>query len=103
MSTKEEAMNRAYVHADESWRIAAYAAVQRLARKQRDLTTDDVWDAIPAEFETHEPRALGPIMAMAARNGIIRKTGTWKETTRPAAHQRPVAVWASCICEEWQP
>ncbi len=103
MSTKEEAMHRAYIHAEEDWRVAAYAAVNRLARKQRDLTTDDVWEAIPANVQTHEPRALGPIMALAARNGLIRKTGTWRETTRAAAHQRPVAVWASNVYGEEQP
>ncbi len=97
MSTKEEAMQQAFDNADNSWKTAAYATVVRVATRQRDLTTDDVWEAIPENFQTHEPRALGPIMVLAARNRIIRKTGTWVETARAAAHQRPVAVWGSCI------
>lgn len=97
MSTKQEAMQRVFDHADQQWKLEAYATIVRIAKRQTELTTDDVWEAIPSGVETHERRALGPIMVLAAKNGIIEKTGQWVETKREAAHQRPVALWRSKV------
>lgn len=97
MSTKQEAMQQVYDNANEEWKTRAYLAVMRVAAKQVELTTDDVWEMIPSGVETHERRALGPIMVLAAKNGLIEKTGQWIETKREAAHQRPVALWRSKV------
>lgn len=81
------------------WMGLAYRALQRVACRQADLTTDDVW----AELEAggvegpRERRALGPVMMRAASAGIIEATDMVSNSGRKAAHAGPKRIWRSNI------
>lgn len=59
------------------------------------FTADDVW--IEAEKRnkrgfSSDPRALGGLLKMMAREGLIRSTGTWQPSKR--RHAAPIMVWS---------
>ena len=60
------------------------------------FTTDEVW-----RFLTHgsgvEKRAMGSVMLKAARDGLIQKTGGYKQSQRAECHLRPIPIWYSKI------
>lgn len=96
----EHALRRVEQNADPAWMRCAITAVRATATRRGTLTTDDVWDTINATYpgvSTHENRALGAVMRIAARQGWIKPSGTYRPTKRRGAHKRPVAVWFSCI------
>lgn len=73
MGDLDDALDRAKRGANPEWMALAYAAVAVVADTLPLLTTDDVWralDAVP-EVQTPEPRALGPVMIKAVRDGLI--------------------------------
>lgn len=68
-----EALIQVDTAANEEWKAAAAEAVRMVATRFVDFTTDDVWECLETNFpavSTHEPRALGPVMMRAARDGI---------------------------------
>lgn len=78
---------------DTFHRAAAKALVQ-IARKNRTLTADDIWDKIPTTDRPTEPRAMGGFMLSAAKEGTIRATRTTRKSTRRGSYTR---VWKSLI------
>lgn len=93
IAARDDAIDRAGAHADQTWAAHAVAAVRGAARLFR-FTTDDVWARLEQYgVQTHEPRALGAIMKQLERDGEIVPTGDWVQTRRPAAHARPIRVW----------
>ena len=84
-------------NADPDWKHAADRAVEDLALTRRMFTSDDV-RALLATIETHELRALGPVMLRAARKGLIAKAG-FDYSTSPSRHKAPVQVWRSLLHE----
>jgi len=91
-AARDEAMDRVNENADPEWKDLATTTVLRVAVAYAEFTTDDVWEVLGDE-KPHEPRALGPIMALLSRRNIIRKTGGMRESKRPEAHMNPKAVW----------
>ena len=90
-AARDEAIDRAEKHAREIWMQLALDIIHRLARADRAFTSDDVWAAgLP---KSREPRALGAAMRLAAKRGIIRKTGSWVETRQVLRHSAPIAEW----------
>lgn len=92
-AAKEEGMARVDRNADEVWKFYAYSAVEQCAEHMDTFTSDDVTDHIPDYVVTHENRALGPVMLKAARDGLIVKTGTVRNSTRRSLHSSPRTVW----------
>jgi hypothetical protein len=92
----DAAIERAGAGSGEDWQRVALAAIERIARSQETLTTDDVWEHVEAPSE---PRAVGCAMRRAAREGLIRKTGRVKPSRRKECHGRDVAVWRSLVWE----
>ena len=75
--TKKEAMDQVEANALMSWKIAAQNAIRDLAGNNKEFVADDVWGllqrrGVPAP---REPRALGPMMKLAAVAGVIEWTG----------------------------
>ena len=98
LEAQDDALVRVEQHADTDWKAAATTAVYRAARNLSTLTTDDVWDLIPATVTTHEPRALGAIMTKAARAGWIRLADKRPvKSKRVSRHAGPMSVWESLI------
>lgn len=98
---KEADMERvAKTNAD--WMPHAARAIVWCARRMKSFTTDHVWYRLfkagaPAP---KEPRAMGPAMSAAERDGVIAKIeGKREPSMRPCHHQCPVQVWRSLICE----
>jgi hypothetical protein len=87
----DEAIKQVEINAAEDWLSEADAAVDILAAARISFTTDDVWQKLTTK--THEPRAMGAVMLRAARDGLIKSTGQWAESNRPASHRRPLRVW----------
>lgn len=95
-AVKDEAIDRADNHADESWKHAALASVRWCAHMHPDFTTDEVWHRLEKHYgleATHEPSAIGPVFLRAARAGVIRKTGELRPSTNKSRH-RDLTVWA---------
>jgi hypothetical protein len=94
-----ELRNRAIKQADENanrlWKAAALTAIVSVAAEKDYLTTDDIWDAMPPEYFTHEKRAMGAIMTRAKNLGFILPTSSFVKSGRPECHARPVMLWKS--------
>ena len=106
--TLKEALIAVDAAADESWKAAVWASIQIIAGSQESFTTDDIWHYLEANFPdeyTEEPRALGPLMLRAVREGVAEiKTcshcGTKKvvkESERSVNHKADLAVYRSLV------
>lgn len=92
---RDDGIARAESHADPAWLRAAAALVMRLARQKAFFTTADIWEAGLAM--PHEPRALGPVMMNAERDGIIVATNEYRKSPRASRHCAPALVWRSLL------
>lgn len=92
---RDDGIGRAEAHADPEWLRAASALVTKLARQKAFFTTADVWEAGLAM--PHEPRALGPVMMNAERDGIIVATSEYRKSARASRHCAPSLVWRSLL------
>jgi hypothetical protein len=97
--TKKEAMDQVGANAQMVWKMAATNAIRDLAANNKEFVADDVWGllqrrGVPAP---REPRALGPMMKLAAVAGICEWTGVHKQSRQSLNHQRPVVIWKSHI------
>ena len=84
----------------KDWLLHAERGVRIIARRQEQLTSDDIWEwllKLELNLEVHEPRAMGAVLRNAARDHIILPVNQWQESTRPIAHKRPVRIWKSLI------
>jgi hypothetical protein len=95
----DEAIEEAHGGADPAWRGVALHAVEVIARHRPTLTTDDVWYVLDLHDVEHpdEPRALGAIMLLAARQGLIEPTNERRASRRIVHHAFPCRVWRSLI------
>ena len=95
---KQQGMSNADFGADPEWKMAALSAVVAAARVLRHLTSDDVVERIPKGVDTPDWRALGPVMADAARAGVIVKSNMpSRNSIRRKVHAHPCTVWESLI------
>lgn len=100
----EAAIQAAHAHADETWKSTAYAAIVTVARRKPKLSADDVWEELQGSTPTtHEPSALGPLIRIAARNGIIRKAHGEMVKTRFERRHRELQQWISLIVDRPTP
>lgn len=82
-------------NADEIWKAAARDAIHYVARRQYELTSEDVLDAIEIDITTHDARALGGLMRTAQAQGLITPTMSFRKATRASRHSAPIRVWRS--------
>ena len=99
---KDYSMTQVKQHADHDWKVEAARIVRYLASTREEFTTDAVWYLLEqfTDVSTHEPRAMGPIMLAAAKNGQIRATDRTTKSVRVVNHMRPIQVWRSLIYSE---
>lgn len=96
LEVQDEALKRVEAHADTAWKRAATRAVYLCAKQHPYFTTDDVWDLIPDNVTTHEPRALGAVMRKAVGAGWIRAADKAPiKSKRVSRHAGPMSVWES--------
>lgn len=95
-----DAIRRVHEHANAVWKETAYAALLTCARRYAVFTSDLVWAELKgSKPATHNLSALGPLFLIAARKGLIRKTGRMVPTTLTQRH-RDLTEWASLVLDE---
>ena len=85
---RAEAIDRAAL-GSEDWLSFWYGSIVNRAKILGVFTTDDIWETIP---KPAEPRALGAVLTMMRKDGLISPRG-WRESTDPTCHARPKRVW----------
>jgi hypothetical protein len=94
-AAKEEGMQRADEHAPADWKLRARRTVETLCRSRETFTADDVWGA--GLEKPHEPRALGPVMLRARKDGWCEPTGRTVKSRIPEHHQYPMTEYRSLL------
>jgi len=89
---RDEAMLRVEHSTPPPWRAEAEAVLDGLIALGGDFSSDDLWAVLPAP---PEPRALGPVIQRAAKEGRIKRCG-WVASRRPERQCGPVSVWRPC-------
>lgn len=97
VAAREEAINRVEAHADPEWKDVAYLTALRVAQQKRFFVSEDVWDALSGDVQTHEPRAMGAVMRRLRKEGIVEPTDQFVTSTSPLGHGRPSRVWRSLL------
>lgn len=93
-AARDEAMQRVDDHAEEDWQTRALDALHTIALRQRTLLANDVWELVE---RPHEPRATGPLMMKAKKEGWIEATDSYMPVPSVKSHAAPVRVWRSLI------
>ncbi len=96
---KTEAMAQVEAHARVEWKDAALEAVRAAALASPSFIVDEVWPHLDDDVQTHELRAMGPVMRRAATLGYIAPTDRYRLSSRISAHKNPRRVWRSLIYE----
>ena len=79
-------------HASHPWvKEAMDRAIERWAKRREPFTSDDVRDEV--EVLASSAGLLGARINSAARRGLIRKTGTYRQSRRASRHGGVVAEW----------
>jgi len=73
-----------------AWRVAAEAALERLAASGQTFTAEDVREEVGVL--TGRENALGGVIRRAAQAGRIVTVG-YRPAARPGAHARVLRVW----------
>jgi hypothetical protein len=99
---RDAAMDAVERAADSEWKRKAWEAFVYVAKRRKAFTTDAVWYMLQ-EWKVsapREPRAMGPMVSRARREGICEVTGDMKKSERVGCHRRPIEVYRSKIFEE---
>jgi len=95
---KANGMAMAWESASPQFREAALQVLKSVARRQPELSVNDLWDGLEMlGITTHENRASGPAMREAACKGWIECTDRTIKTSRPSRHKGDVRVWRSLL------
>lgn len=78
------------------WYGFALDELEKLARRQRFMTSDDLWDAI-GDREPPNPTAIGAVMNEAISNKTIKPTGRITHSTRPSRRGGNIQIHESCL------
>jgi hypothetical protein len=99
----EESLELVASNTDPAWREEAERTIIRVASRLPEFTTEDIWEA--GLQDTHNNKALGPVILSIARRGLIRQTNPtrYRRSTMTVNHGRPMSIWVSNICEGYQP
>lgn len=98
---RNEAIDRADVHANEAWKACMYDCIERVAAMKPEFTADDVfdlYDAIEGAPTTHLNCAFGPVILRAAKARICEKVNFGPLSRRLHIH-RNLMLWRSLIYE----
>jgi hypothetical protein len=98
LRAKNEALATVDANAPSDWKRRADDALDAVARREREFTSDAVWVELGME-QPPEPRAIGPVVLRGVKRGIIRATDRYAASEMVSCHGRRKMVWASLICE----
>lgn len=105
-AAKADGMQAADDHADPFWKRVIDGCILAVARKQAELSVDNVLDEIEEAnkgriaaglqpVETHHLCAIGPAMKRAYRDKVISATGRVTRSTKAHKNGNLHAVWKS--------
>lgn len=87
---------------ERTWFRAAFTAIIRVARRNREFCMDDVWAELDKAYESGnlpdigvDHRVLGPMLLHMCREGLISSSGLYVKSTRPGGGSRPIMIWDS--------
>lgn len=80
---------------DPGWAHRAYMAIVWVANRQATVHVDDV--LLHFCDQPEHPNAWGAVWQRAIRDGVIRRTGTVRESRDPRKHRHQYPVYASLI------
>jgi hypothetical protein len=87
---RDRSMAQVEAHTPDGWAAAARSVIIDLSNRLPGFTSDDIWaTGLP---KTREPRALGPVLARLAREGVIVPVG-YQQTRQASRNAAPVRVW----------
>lgn len=95
-----EGIDRADKHAKEVWKKCFDDCLAVVAKRQAQLTSDDVlaeMQKIPNPPTTHTLSAIGPRMLHAARIGVLLNTNHNLRSQIPVKHGIRHTIWESAI------
>lgn len=90
---KREAIARVERNMDPEWAELVNLAIRMVMSRQREFTTDDVWEELGDVEPPHERRAMGAAMLRLARQGLIQATDRTRPSARAVCHANPKRVW----------
>jgi hypothetical protein len=93
-----ERIGRAEIGAELVVLCTLREAVQNVAARMPNFTTDDITDS--AAITPREPRVLGAVMLWAQKQGLCLPTGNYKQSRHRECHKRPKMVWRSQVFEQ---
>jgi hypothetical protein len=79
---------------DEFWKVLAYSFLLNAARDLSRFTSEDLRVLARARgfSQPDDPRAWGPVLQWAKREGLVRQSGT-KLAAIPESKRRLLTVW----------
>lgn len=90
-----DAVERSEEHADAAWKQEALAAIRKAALAFETLIVDEVWRFLSPDAQTHDLRAMGPMMVQAAKLGYIERVPDEYRKSNLKNHGTPRPVWRS--------
>lgn len=90
---RDEALDAVAAAAPQEWRERAYETVCAVASRQAYFAADDIWAA--GLEKPHEPRALGPVMMRAVKEGVCEATAYTQHSKSVTQHSQPIRVYRS--------
>jgi hypothetical protein len=92
---RDEALGRVEAHAAPEFMDLALGAIERVARQRDYFIVDEVWAELDGSAPTHEKRAMGAAMRVAASRGLIEPTPDFRASEQPQCHANPRRIWRS--------
>ena len=77
---------------DRAWTKTAYLVIAQIAKSGIRFTSDLVWAKL-GKLKPNEPRALGPVMTAAEKEGLIERVGGASPSTMGVCHGRHKRIW----------
>lgn len=96
-ASKRAGMAQVAEHSPEYFALA-YAALERIARRQLILCADDLTQELRGvSRERPHGNIIGPIWQLAIRNGLVQRTTEMRPSADPTKRGRMIPVYFSLI------
>lgn len=96
LAAKDTGTQAALDNAPAEWKDEAYRVIVLLALSGRPFTSEDLTIRVglpSGEVGTNRNNAVGAVINAAAREGLIKRTGTRRLSQRRASHAAELAEW----------
>lgn len=99
LQKRDEAITNVEAAQHGLWLLQAGEAVERVAARLTEFTTDDLWQELAATgaLTPTNPSAIGPVMLRARAKGVCAPTGKYRTSARVATNARRLPVWRSLL------